>query len=49
MVKPVKFTRDSGCPAAGDEFLVINVVHIPRGVPGVSSDADDRMGANIKT
>ena len=26
MVKPVKFTRDSGCPAR-DEFLVINVVH----------------------
>ena len=32
MVKPVKFTRDSGCPAR-DEFLVINVVHILAVIP----------------
>ena len=35
MVKPVKFTRDSGCPAR-DEFLVINVVHILAVIPATS-------------
>ena len=40
MVKPVKFTRDSGCPARDhDEFLVINVVHILAVIPATSCSA----------
>ena len=39
MVKPVKFTRDSGCPAR-DEFLVINVVHILAVIPATSCSAE---------
>ena len=39
MVKLVKFTRDSGCPAR-NEFLVINVVHILAVIPAISCSAE---------
>ena len=44
MVKPVKFTRDSGCPAR-DEFLVINVVHILAVIPATSCSAERSFSA----
>ena len=44
MVKPVKFTRDSGCPAR-DEFLVINVVHILAVIPAASCSAERSFSA----
>ena len=44
MVKPVKFTRDSGC-SARDEFLVINVVHILAVIPATSCSAERSFSA----
>ena len=44
MVKPVKFTRDSGCPAR-DEFLVINVVHILAVIPATSCSGERSFSA----
>ena len=44
MVKLVKFTRDSGCPAR-DEFLVINVVHILAVIPATSCSAERSFSA----
>ena len=44
MVKPVKFTRDSGCPAR-DEFLVINVVHILAVIPATACSAERSFSA----
>ena len=44
MVKPVKFTRDSGCPAR-DEFLVINVVRILAVIPATSCSAERSFSA----
>ena len=44
MVKPVKFTRDSGCPAR-DEFLVINVVDILAVIPATSCSAERSFSA----
>ena len=43
MVKTVKFTRDSGCPAR-DEFLV-NVVHILAVIPATSCSAEQSFSA----
>ena len=44
MVKPVKFTRDSGYPAR-DEFLVVNVVHILAVIPATSCSAERSFSA----
>ena len=44
VVKPVKFTRDSGCPGR-DEFLVSNVVHILAVIPATSCSAERSFSA----
>ena len=44
MIKPVKFTRDSGCPAR-DAFLVINVVHILAVIPATLCSAERSFSA----
>ena len=44
MVKPFKFTRDSGC-STRDEFLVINVVHILAVIPATSCSAERSFSA----
>ena len=44
MVKPVKLTRDSGCPAR-DEFLVIYVVLILAVIPATSCSAERSFSA----